>query len=100
MDQAVCGQEAPCAKRTPRAERANRERRCSPRTAQARCSGQVFFSAAYALPRGLPKQEGEHGACKGSPRLLTGPSGTRSMYAGKMLEFVREDYSHFQCSVL
>ena len=32
--------------------------------------------------------------------LLTALGGTRSMYAGKMLEFVREDYSHFQCSVL
>lgn len=43
---------------------------------------------------------GKHSAHGGSPCLLTALGGTRSMYAGKMLEFVREDYSHFQCSVL
>lgn len=43
---------------------------------------------------------GKDSAHGGSPRLLTALGGTRSMYAGKMLEFVREDYSHFRCSVL
>lgn len=43
---------------------------------------------------------GKDSAHGGSPRLLTALGCTRSMYAGKMLEFVREDYSHFRCSVL
>lgn len=43
---------------------------------------------------------GKDSAHGGSSRLLTALGGTRSMYAGKMLEFVREDYSHFRCSVL
>lgn len=43
---------------------------------------------------------GKDSAHGGSSRLLTALGGTRSMYAGKMLEFVREDYSHFRRSVL
>lgn len=60
---------------------------------------EVRQKAREPRPAG-PRPGGKHSAHGGSPRLLTALGGTRSMYAGKMLEFVREDYSHFQCSVL